>query len=183
MKLTTKAGSELAPASAQDKAAEVLTWHSKTLKISELKEYEYNPRKITKDELNKLVASLKEDGYHQRILVTPDNTIIGGHQRKKALLESGLSKDTEIEVLAASRELTQEELDRINIRDNLSFGEYDFDILGSRFDIDTLIGFGMPEDMLIGFGDDALLSTEDNTDLGANSRRAKSKTRQRLYTR
>lgn len=166
MKLTTKAGSELAPASAQDKASEVLKWHSKTLKISELKEYEHNPRKITKDEFNKLVTSLKEDGYHQRILVTPDNIIIGGHQRKKALIESGLSQDTEIEVLAASRNLTQSELDRINIRDNLSFGEYDFDVLGSRFDIDTLIDFGMPEDMLIGFGDDELLAAaEDSTEI------------------
>ena len=142
-----------------------IQWHSKNIKISELKEYDYNPRKISKDEFSKLVTSLKEDGYHQRILVTPDNTIIGGHQRKKALLESGLSEGTEIEVLAASRNLTQEELDRINIRDNLSFGEYDFDVLGSRFDIDTLIDFGMPEDMLIGFGDDELLAAaEDSTE-------------------
>ena len=156
MKQDTCVNSEIPP----------IKWSSKNIKISDLNEYEHNPRKITNGEFDKLVASLKEDGYHQRILITPYNTIIGGHQRKKALLESGLSKDTEIEVLAASRNLTQEELDRINIRDNLSFGEYDFDVLGSRFDIDTLIDFGMPEDMLIGFGDDELLAAaEDNTEI------------------
>jgi hypothetical protein len=39
----------------------------------------------------------------------------------------------------------------LTIRDNLPFGQYDFDRVGDRFDIETLIGFGMPEDMLIGF--------------------------------
>ena len=128
----------------------MLSWTSKTIPISELKEYEYNPRKISDTEFKKLVTSLKEDGYHQRIVVNADNTIIGGHQRKKALLEAGLKESDTVEVLIPERPLAQEELDRINIRDNLTFGEYDFDVLGDRFDIDTLVDFGMPEDMLIG---------------------------------
>jgi len=123
----------------------MLSWTSKTIPISELKEYEYNPRKISDTEFKKLVTSIKEDGYHQRIVVNADNTIIGGHQRKKALLEAGLKESDIVEVLILDRKLTQQELDRINIRDNLSFGEYDFDILGNRFDIDTLIDIGMPE--------------------------------------
>jgi DNA modification methylase len=144
------------------KTSQVLDWNSKTIKLSELKEYEHNPRKISEKEFKKLVDSIKEDGYHQRILVDSDNTIIGGHQRKKALLEAGINPAQEIEVLVSNRKLTQEELDRINIRDNLPFGQYDFDILGDRFDIETLIDFGMPEDMLIGFGDDELLASEDS---------------------
>ena len=82
--------------------------------------------------------------------------------RKKALLEAGLKESDIVEVLIPDRKLTQQELDRINIRDNLSFGEYDFDILGNRFDIDTLIDIGMPEDMLVGFGDDELLDILDD---------------------
>ena len=140
----------------------MLSWTSKTIPISELKEYEYNPRKISDTEFKKLVTSIKEDGYHQRIIVNADNTIIGGHQRKKALLEAGLKETDEVEVLIPDRKLTQEELDRINIRDNLSFGEYDFDILSDRFDFDTLVDFGMPEDMLIGFCDDGLLDISDD---------------------
>ena len=140
----------------------MLSWTSKTIPISELKEYEYNPRRISDTEFNKLVASIKEDGYHQRIIVNQDNVIIGGHQRKKALLEAGLKESDIVEVLIPDRKLNKEELDRINIRDNLTFGEYDFDILSDRFDIDTLIDFGMPEDMLIGFGDDELLDILDD---------------------
>lgn len=142
-----------------------IKWHSQNIKISELKEYEHNPRMIGKKEFEKLVSSIKEDGYHQRIIVNQDNIIIGGHQRKKALLETGLKESDTVEVLVPDRELTQEELDRINIRDNLSFGEYDFEILANRFDTETLVDFGMSGDLLVGFGDDELLSAVgDNTE-------------------
>ena len=144
----------------------MLNWTSKTIQISELKEYEHNPRRIGKKEFEKLVSSIKEDGYHQRIIVNQDNVIIGGHQRKKALLEAGLKETDTVEVLIPDRNLTSEELDRINIRDNLSFGEYDFDILANRFNVETLVDFGLPGDMLVGFGDDNLLAdTEDNTEV------------------
>ena len=108
---------------------------------------------------------MKEDGYHQRIIVNHDLTIIGGHQRKKALLKAGFAKDGELEVLAPDRELTPQELDRINIRDNLAYGEYDFDILANRFDVQTLLDFGMPEDWLKELADDTLLGSEEK-DLG-----------------
>jgi site-specific DNA-methyltransferase (adenine-specific) len=144
----------------------MLNWTSKTIQISELKEYEHNPRRIGKKEFEKLVSSIKQDGYHQRIIVNQDNIIIGGHQRKKALLEAGLKESDTVEVLIPDRKLTQKELDRINIRDNLSFGEYDFDILANRFDTETLVDFGMSGDLLVGFGDDNLLAdTEDNTEV------------------
>lgn len=143
----------------------MLNWSSKSIQISELKDYEHNPRKIDKKEFAKLVNSIKEDGYHQRIVVNSDYTIIGGHQRKKALLQAGMSGKDKIDVLVPERPLTPEELDRINIRDNLPFGEYDFDILSSRFEADTLINFGMPEEWLIGFGDSTLLEQNDEAEL------------------
>ena len=143
----------------------MLNWTSKTIQISELKEYEHNPRRIGKKEFEKLVNSIQQDGYHQRIIVNHDNIIIGGHQRKKALLEAGLKESDTVEVLIPDRKLTQKELDRINIRDNLSFGEYDFEILANRFDAETLVDFGMSGDLLVGFGDDELLSAVgDNTE-------------------
>jgi site-specific DNA-methyltransferase (adenine-specific) len=139
----------------------MLKWNSKKLKLSELKEYEFNPRTIKPKQLVKLVEYIKEDGYHQRILVNYDHTIIGGHQRKKAMLQAGYAMEEEIDVLVPDRLLTQQELDRINIRDNLAFGEFDFDILGDRFNVDELVEFGMPDDLLVGFGDDDLLAEED----------------------
>lgn len=125
-----------------------IKWHTANIKLSQLKEYPDNPRKITKEMLDKLVAHIKEDGYHQRIIVDSDYTIIGGHQRKKALYMAGFNDDTEIEVLMPNKKLTPKEIDRLNIRDNLAFGEYDYEILTQRFDMDELLSFGMDEDIL-----------------------------------
>ena len=135
----------------------MINWLTKKIKISELKKYQNNPRKISREELDKLTQSLKEDGYHQRIIVDHDNTMIGGHQRKKALVASGFSSDSEVEVLYPDRPLTEAEIDRINIRDNLNYGEFDFDLLAERFEADTLIDFGMPPEWLKNIRDDELL--------------------------
>lgn len=134
----------------------VLQWHTTHIPLSRLRDYSHNPRRISKKEMDKLVASIKQDGYHQRIIVNHDYTIVGGHQRKQALLKAGYKDDDEIEVLAPNRPLTQEEIDRINIRDNLPFGEYDFDMLANRFDIEKLIGWGMEESQLVGFSEEDL---------------------------
>jgi DNA modification methylase len=146
----------------------MLKWQSKTVKISDLKEYEHNPRKITDKLLEKLATHIKEDGYHQRIIVDNDHTIIGGHQRKKALYMAGYDDDTEIEVLMSNRKLSADEVDRLNIRDNLSFGDYDFDILTERFDMEDLLFFGMDKDVLTPIFDTMTLDgigEEDEIDL------------------
>jgi len=136
---------------------ETITWQEASIKLSQLKEYTNNPRKITKEMLDKLASHIKEDGYHQRIIVDNDYTIIGGHQRKKALYMAGYDDETEIEVLMPNRKLTPEEIDRLNIRDNLAFGEYDFDVLTERFDMEELLSFGMDKEMLTPVFDKAIL--------------------------
>ncbi|MBM3467479.1 MAG: DNA modification methylase [Alphaproteobacteria bacterium] len=138
-------------------STETITWQATGIKLACLKEYPNNPRKISKEMLDKLASHIKEDGYHQRIIVDNDYTIIGGHQRKKALYMAGYDDETEIEVLMPSRKLTPEEIDRLNIRDNLAFGEYDFDVLTERFDMDELLSFGMDKDMLAPVFDKAIL--------------------------
>lgn len=125
-----------------------IKWHTEMRRLSELKDYDKNPRKIDKKEFEKLVESLKQDGYHNRIAINADNVIIGGHQRKKALLKVGYKKDTAIEVLVPDRLLAGEDFDRINIRDNLPYGSFDFEILSSNFEAGQLIEWGMPEDWL-----------------------------------
>ena len=139
----------------------MINWKNASVNIAELKDYQFNPRKIADKEIEKLTSHIKEDGYHQRIIVNSDYTIIGGHQRKKALLAAGYKKNDVIDVLISDRLLSAEELDRINIRDNLPFGEYDFDILSDRFDKDTLLDFGMSDNLLVGFGEDNLFAEDE----------------------
>lgn len=125
-----------------------MTWEEKFVHIEDLKEYDRNPRRIKDDQYKNLVRSLKEDGYHQRLVVNTDLTIIGGHQRKRALLEAGFGETDKIPVLIPSRKLEGDDFKRLNIRDNLPYGEFDFDMLATDFDIDDLIEWGMPEDWL-----------------------------------
>lgn len=125
-----------------------MKWIIKEVKISDLKEYDKNPRKIKKEQLDKLTAHINEDGYHQRIIVNTDYTIIGGHQRKKALLQAGYKPSDVIEVLMPEWTLQQQELDRINVRDNLNFGEFDFDILQEQFNLEELEEFGFDKEFL-----------------------------------
>jgi 16S rRNA G966 N2-methylase RsmD len=122
-----------------------IVWSESKRKLKDIKDYEKNPRKMGNDAFGKLVESVKQDGYHSRIMINEDGTIIGGHQRKRALLKSGMKQSDEVEVLVPDRQLTEEEFNRLNIRDNLPYGEFDFDILADNFDIEQLVEWGMPE--------------------------------------
>ena len=123
----------------------MINWNERTVKVDDLSPFERNPRKISESQYKKLVSSLKENGYHQRILATQDLRVIGGHQRKRALKELGIN---EIAVLTPDRELSDEEFKRLLIQDNIPFGEFDFAMLASDFDAKDLADWGMPEDWL-----------------------------------
>lgn len=140
------------------KAPLSITWTDKTVSVADLQPYERNPRSITKGAFEKLKSSLRDNGYHQRIIAQPDLKVIGGHQRIRALQELGI---TEIVVLVPDRELSHEEFRRILVQDNLAFGDFDFDILSADFDIEELRDWGMSDALL----DNFVESTEDgNTD-------------------
>jgi site-specific DNA-methyltransferase (adenine-specific) len=122
-----------------------IKWSETTAQLKDLKPYERNPRRISKDAYAKLKASIEQDGFHQRILCTPDLKVIGGHQRIRVLKELGWK---EIQVLTPSRELTEEEYRRLLIRDNLQAGEWDMDALANDFTPEELADWGFPEDLL-----------------------------------
>jgi ParB-like chromosome segregation protein Spo0J len=129
------------------KQAERILWIETIVKLKELKDYAINPRRISKADFKRLVNDIKQDGYHQRILVSYDNVIIGGHSRKKALLAAGFREHDDIHVLKPNRLLSEEEFKRLNIRDNLNFGDWDIDILANNFDEVDLKSWGMPNTM------------------------------------
>jgi hypothetical protein len=128
----------------------MIKWTEKHVKVSALKPFERNPRKISEADYARPKKSLTENGYHQRVLATKDLRVVGGHQRIRVLKDLGIK---EIAVLVPDKELTDDQFRRILIQDNLPFGSWDFDLLSADFEVDELIDFGMPEAWL-GLGEE-----------------------------
>jgi hypothetical protein len=115
---------------------------TKVMKLTELKENKSNPRVIKDDKFNKLVKSIKEFPKMlemRPIVVDKDNVVLGGNMRLKACKDAGL---TEVPVLSAEH-LTPEEQQQFIVKDNLSYGEWDWDALISDFNMDSLTKWGM----------------------------------------
>lgn len=65
------------------------------IKVAELKQEKNNPRKISAEALDGLCASINEDPEFMTlrpIVVDEDNTVIGGNQRLKALIQLGFKE-------------------------------------------------------------------------------------------
>lgn len=105
----------------------------KNVPIHEVKPYENNPRKISKDKLAGLVQSIKDDGFLNPIRVDEDNVILAGHQRLKALEELGYEFIPDVMRISG---LTDEQKKRHRILDNNDYGEFEFQKLYSE--IETL---------------------------------------------
>lgn len=91
----------------------MVTRHLKTVKVADLVPYDGNPRHNNKSA--KIVAkSIQQYGYINPIIVTPDNIILAGHTRTKALKLLGVE---EIEVLEI-RGLSDEQIHGFVIADN-----------------------------------------------------------------
>ena len=122
-----------------------IDWEIKRVKIADLIGYKNNPRILTKEAHEKIKRSLDEDGFHSVLKVNKDGTIIGGNQRAKILQELG---ETEVDVKMAKRQLTQEECNRINLKDNKISGDWDFEMLANTQDLETLLECGFTEQEL-----------------------------------
>jgi hypothetical protein len=113
-----------------------------TVKISEIQENKNNPRFIRDKNFKKLVSSVKEfpEMLNIRpIVVNKDMTILGGNMRFKACLEAGLK---EIPIIIANN-LTEEQEKEFLIKDNVSGGEWDWDVLANEWDSELLNHWGV----------------------------------------
>lgn len=122
-----------------------IVWMEHEVKLKDLIPYEKNPRRISKESFERLVRRLEEEGYHNRIRANLDNTVIGGHSRKRALKAVGFKDNDLIKVLKPDRMLTEKEFKDQNISDNGTFGEFDMDILSIEYEPPELIELGVPE--------------------------------------
>ena len=115
--------------------------------LDELCHLERNPRKISKDNMEKLVKSIKAnpDYFEARPIICSDRTgklvIIAGNQRLRAAKTAGLSEVPVVVLHGLSEERERE----ITIRDNVELGEWDFDMLESDWDAEDLQEWGVDE--------------------------------------
>jgi ParB-like chromosome segregation protein Spo0J len=115
---------------------------TKRVKISDIKPNPSNPRLIKDDKFKKLVKSVQDfpEMLELRpVVVNTDMVILGGNMRWKACKEAGLK---EIPVLIASG-LTPEQEREFIIKDNVSGGEWDWEMLGIEWNADELEEWGM----------------------------------------
>ena len=134
-----------------------------TVKISDVKSNPNNPRIIKDDKFQKLVASIKELPQMLQlrpIVVNEDMVVLGGNMRLKACKEAGLK---EIPIIKAS-ELNEEQQRAFIIKDNVGFGEWDWDALANEWDAEQLEEWGLDVWKGQGVDLDSILDGADEMD-------------------
>jgi ParB-like chromosome segregation protein Spo0J len=100
---------------------------------------------MSSHDASKLKESLDEFGLIDKPVITIDGLIIGGHQRVAVLKKSGAR---EIDCEVPDRELTQKEIDKLNIMLNRVKGDFDYDILANMWEEETLFEAGFTQEEL-----------------------------------
>jgi len=132
------------------------------VKISEIKSNPNNPRLIKDDKFKKLVKSIQEFPEMLKlrpIVVNNEMIVLGGNMRLKACKEAGLK---EVYILKAD-DLTVEQQKEFIVKDNVGFGEWDWDMLANEWDTEKLEEWGL--DLPIDFNPEVLEAEEDDFDV------------------
>ena len=110
--------------------------------INKVKGNPNNPRIIKNDKFKKLVTSIKEFPEMLKlrpIVVDEDMMVLGGNMRLKASKDAGL-KEVWIEVAEG---LTEEQKKEFIVKDNVGFGEWEWDMLANEWDSVQLAEWGL----------------------------------------
>jgi len=112
------------------------------VKIGKIKNNPNNPRLIKDDKFKKLVKSVKEFPEMleiRPIVVDKDNIVLGGNMRLRACQEAGLK---EVYILQADK-LTEKQQREFIIKDNVGFGEWDWNDLANEWEVEKLEDWGL----------------------------------------
>ena len=110
--------------------------------INDIKPNILNPRTIDQSKYEKLVKSIKRFPTMlsiRPIVIDKDNVILGGNMRYKACKEAGLES---LPILKVDN-LTAKEKDEFIIKDNVGFGEWDWEMINDNWDIDEVTEWGL----------------------------------------
>ena len=110
--------------------------------ISKLRGNPKNPRIIKDEKFQKLVQSIRDFPEMlalRPIVVDADYMVLGGNMRLKACQAAGLK---EVPIVVAS-DLTPDQQREFVIKDNVGFGEWEWDALANEWDAETLDKWGL----------------------------------------
>jgi ParB-like chromosome segregation protein Spo0J len=134
--------------------------------ITEIKSNPNNPRLIKDNKFKQLVKSIQDFPQMlelRPIVIDENNMVLGGNMRLKACLEAGL---TDVPVIHANN-LSEEKKKEFIVKDNVGYGEWDWDDLANNWDALELTEWGLdiPNFNTEGFADkNKELSLDDVTD-------------------
>ena len=114
----------------------------KRVPISQVIPNPTNPRIIKDDKFKKLVKSIEEFPQMlelRPIVVDSNMVVLGGNMRLKACIASGLK---EVPIIVADQ-LTDEQKGEFIIKDNVGFGEWDWDLLANEWEVKDLFNWGV----------------------------------------
>ena len=130
-------------------------------KLSAIKRNPNNPRNLKEDNFKKLTQSIKDFPQMleiRPIVVNDDMMVLGGNMRLKACKEAGLK---EVPVMKAS-DLTEEQQREFIIKDNVGFGDWDWELLQDEWDSDLLDEWGLDLEFETPEDDNEGLTDEDD---------------------
>lgn len=113
----------------------------KEINIKEIKPNPNNPRVLKDDKFKKLVQSLKdfpEMANVRPIVVNTEMIVLGGNMRLRAMQEAGWKK-APVQIVDWSVEKQNEFI----IKDNVGFGEWDWDAIANEWNNEELINWGL----------------------------------------
>jgi site-specific DNA-methyltransferase (adenine-specific) len=131
----------------------------KKVSITEVKPNGTNPRIIKDAKFKQLVQSIQEfpEMLELRpIIVNADMVILGGNMRYKACMDAGI-KEIPIMIAEGLDEAKQKEF---IVKDNVGFGEWDWDVLANEWDVEELAHWGL--DLPLDFGTEIELEAEED---------------------
>ncbi len=134
------------------------------MKLSKIKGNPNNPRIIKDDKFKKLVKSISEfpKMLEMRPIIVDENFIVqGGNMRLKALQELKY-KDIPDDWVKQVSDLTEEQKKEFIIKDNVGFGEWDFEDLANNWDVEKLNEWGLD---IPNFEVEVLEAEEDNYEI------------------
>ena len=110
--------------------------------IEQIKYNDKNPRVIKDYKFQKLVKSIKDfpEMLEKRPIVVDENMVVlGGNMRLRACVEAGFKK---VNIIKAEG-WTEKQKEQFIIKDNSSFGDWDWDILANEWNIKDLEDWGL----------------------------------------